>query len=312
MLSAIVATTVSAVTIAWFAAIRLMVDGMLSNLTSVSENIMFNISAILLPTITAMVAFEGFKIITGRSTEPAATYVLKWGKIILLSTTAAYAGTDSESLSGMIAEGIKIVSIVITGQEDVFKIIDSELIPAVALSIMAASLTSNTGGEDSMGRVVTMVASNLGAVMPIVAALFTSLTLAITLKIGTVLAPIFIFAGIFERTAEWPITWAKFMFGVILTSALMALMCKICLAVAAATSLAAVTAYFTGTSALFLSMLYTMEGLFLSVLLISVPGVAMKLLGMASEGVASNQLGGGKNDGSLTKFGNRNVVSKGK
>jgi TrbL/VirB6 plasmid conjugal transfer protein len=313
----IVATALSAITVAWFAAMRAMVTSVLTEFTYTYSNIMLNISYILLPTITAMVSFEGYKIALGQSTEPAGTYMLKWGKIILLSTTATYAGADSESLNNIITQGIEAVSTVLTGHADVFKVIDSELLPAVALSMIASSLSSNTGGEDDIGRLVTMVAGNLGALLPIVTALVTSYSLEITLKIGTILSPIFIFAGIFERTADWPFTWAKFMFGIILTSGLMALMGKACLAVSAVTSVTAVAAYFTGTSALFLTMLSAIEGLFLSVLLISLPGVAMKLLGMAAEGAISNQLGSGNADkdkdsydgnNTKTRYGNRNVL----
>jgi hypothetical protein len=102
-MDAIIASAVSAVTLAWFEAISAMVMAMIDDLTGVSSRIMGIISQILLPTITAMVTYEGYKIITGQSSEPAATYVLKWGKIMLLSSTAAYAGTSSESLQSMIA-----------------------------------------------------------------------------------------------------------------------------------------------------------------------------------------------------------------
>jgi hypothetical protein len=134
--------------------------------------------------------------------------------------------------------------------------------------------------------------ASIGSTLPVMTALVTSLMLELGLKIAVMMAPMCIFAGIFKRTEDWPLVWAKYMLGVMLVSALMAAMSAICVSLMLAYTAAAFVAFSAGTSMVVLSLLSTVIGLFLSMLLVSVPAVAVKVFGGIAEGVAGNSLGG--------------------
>lgn len=301
--------TIEALAITWFTVIRtVIVNKFDTAIESTYSQITTLLVAVIAPTLTALIMFEGFRIISGKSTDSAAAFAIKWTKIVALISFAGFIGVANSSVNEFVKSALELVSTTITGDTtDVYKMIDTNLKAASMLSVLTNLITADTGAENEASKLVATAAAGLGAVMPIVTALFTALLLELTMKLAIALAPIFIFAALFERTAEWLFTLAKFVLATAITTAVMAIMAKICITEVALTSVAALLAYEEGVSVLYMSMLSAINGLCMSLLLIAVPGVVMKLFGMAADSAMSNQLGKEKDSGKHLRFGNRNV-----
>jgi hypothetical protein len=307
-----------ALAVAYFTAARAIIIIAFNLFTSdVYTNIGLKVLGLAGGVVTILVSFDGYRIATGASSEAVGAYILKYLKIVLLITVA----TTSTALNmefqefvlgirdeiGRMVAGDAMVS------ENIYEMIIFKMGLVALISSLTSIVTTGLGGGHEVSMVLTIVASSIGSTLPIMVALVTSLLMEFSLRVAIMFAPICIFAGIFQSTASWPLTWAKYMFGIMLSSALMALMANICIGLMGTYAVSALGAYASGTAFITISMLSAVVGLFMSMLLISIPAVAAKIIGEVSEGAASNKLQGDLTGGSnrLQGYGNRNVgVSK--
>lgn len=300
--------------VTWFQTLRVALNLGVDKFTNTAyKNIAFVLADILVATLTILVMLDGYQIIAGVSSRSAGAFVLKWLKIVVLTTIATATAVENDGVQYAVLSISKIVTTLITNTElDVFTIINASLTAASGISSLSTIVTSGLGNDHEISKLVTVISASVGSTTPILTALATSYVLELTIKIGIMVAPIFLFAGIFERTAEWPLTWAKYLLGSVITSSIMAIMAGLSIGVMVSQTAAAFIAYKTGTSLIFISILSLVNGLFMSVLLISVPSIAMKIMGMAADGAASNQLGGGspKTKGAPRGYGNRNMLGE--
>ena len=181
-------------TVEWFKYLRSTIFIKIVALTdTVYTDLMIFLTALLVPAFTVMILFEGYKIITGQTTEPAATYVLKWLKITILASIATYSGLKNLELQYFISESQSAISVVLTKNTDLFANVDKRLTTTATLAGAITGFVNRTSGGDQVAKLVTVVAGNAGAVMPIITALATHTALQIFLKVGIMLAPIFVF-----------------------------------------------------------------------------------------------------------------------
>lgn len=301
--------TIEALAILWFGTIRTAinlkfetaVDLVYSQLTTL-------FAAVILPAVTALIMFEGFRIISGKSTDSAAAFAIKWAKIVVLISFGGFVGVENSSVNEFVKSALEVATTTVSGDTtNIYRTINENLVMTSMLSVLTNIIIADTGSENETSKLVATAAAGLGSVMPIITALFTALLLELTMKLAIALAPIFIFAALFERTADWLFHLAKFMLATAITTAVMAITAKICVFEMVLSSTATLLAYNEGVSVLYMSMLSAINGLCMSLLLIAVPGVVMKVFGMAVDSAMSNQLGKEKDAGKHLKFGNRHV-----
>lgn len=304
-----------ALAVAWFTALRVALNIGIDKFTATAyDNIATVLAEILVATLTVLVMLDGYQIISGASSRSASAFALKWSKTVVLTTIATSTAVLNGDVQYVVVSIRDIVTRLVTDSElNVYAIINTSLAGTSAISSLSTLVTSGLGNDHEVSKLVTVISASVGSTTPILTALTTSYLLEISMKVGVMLAPIFLFAGIFERTADWPLTWAKFLLGTIIASSIMAVMAALCVAVMLTSATTAFAAYAAGQSLIFISVLSLASGLVMSLLLISVPGIAMKVLGMAAEGATSNQLGGGspKNKGAPRGYGNRNLSGGG-
>lgn len=291
--------------VAWFTAVRFVVNTYINDFVADAfTRIAAQVGATSIGVITILIMIEGYGIAVGTSSQPAGAYVLKWLKIVMFTTVATSSGALNDVIQdyivtvrdyiGFIAADIDPSdNLISTLPNDIYSVIIYKMAAVSILSSLSTAITSGVGSDYELSAIVTSIASSLGSGLPIITALMTSLSMELSLKFGIMLAPMCIFAGIFERTQDWPFIWAKYMLGVMLTTALMAVMTNVCIAVMLLYVTTSVGAYMLGSVSLVtISTFSAVVGLAMSMLLISVPAVAAKIIGGVAEGAASNQLGG--------------------
>jgi type IV secretion system protein VirB6 len=299
--------------VAWFALMRAGTITEFNKFTNTLYNdLASTIGTVSLSVVTLLVMIDGYRIVTGATTEPAATYVLKWLKVLVLIFAATTSGLKNEDGQNAVVQMSDALGVLIAGENiefpspfsyftgdkdikvtrNVYEVIGVNMAGISALSALATLVTSGLGSDNEVSKLVTLIFASIGTTLPIMTALMTSLLLELSLKTAVMMAPVCIFAGIFKRTEDWPLTWAKYTLSITIVSAMMAAMSSICVKLMVAYTAGAYVAYMGGQSMLVLSLLSTVIGFLLSMLLVSVPAVAVKAFGGIAEGVASNQLGG--------------------
>lgn len=286
----------------WFTVIRLGIVNYFDNVITgaIYTEMAALVGGLSLGAVTILLMIDGYAISMGKSSEPVGGLVLKWLKIILLITLATWVGTKNNTMQDAIVSVRDGIGSLVAGglisnatKLDMYDMINAKMVIVAAVSTFTSIITSGGGGDHEFSTLATVIFASIGTTAPIMTALVTSLTMEMSIKIATMLGPICIFAGIFKRTEDWPIVWAKYMFGVMLTSAFMALTVNIAIGVTAASSLALVGSFYTGTSLIVLSTFSLLSGLVMSMLMITLPAVAVKVIGGVAEGAAQNALGGG-------------------
>jgi type IV secretion system protein VirB6 len=287
----------------WFTAIRTGINYYFD--TYLIKNVYASVVAVLggvsLSVLTLLVMIDGYAIMAGKSSESATALALKWAKTIFLLTVATTAGTFNADIQefivavrdqiGKLVAGGDVADWV--GVDNIYDMILAKMGIVAAIASLTSLVTSGYGGDHEFSAMVTVIFASVGTTAPIMTALMTSLTMELSIKIATMLGPVCIFAGIFKRTEDWPFVWAKYMLGVMLTSAFMALMANIGMGLMAAAAVVLITGYTTGTSLIVLSTFSLLSGLVMSMLMISLPAVAVKVIGGVADGAAQNALGGG-------------------
>lgn len=286
----------------WFTLIRLGVVNYFD--VYVTGTIYTKVAALVgglsLGVVTVLLTIDGYAISMGKSSEPVGGFVLRWLKITLLVALATSAGTLNSEIQAFIVSVRDGIGSLVAGGVisdtlglNMYEMINAKILVVAAISTFTSIITSGFGGDHEFSTIATIIFASIGTTAPIMTALVTSLTMEMSIKIATMLGPMCIFAGIFKRTEDWPMVWAKYMLGVMLTSAVMALTVNIAMGLMAAASVLLVGSFYTGTSLIVLSTFSLLSGLVMSMLMITLPAVAVKVIGGVAEGAAQNALGGG-------------------
>jgi type IV secretion system protein VirB6 len=286
----------------WFAAIREGINFYFDTflIKDVYATVVAVLGGVSLSVLTLLVMIDGYAIMAGKSSDSATALALKWAKITFLVTVSTAAGTFNADIQDFIVKLRDQIGKLVAGgviadwtNLDIYDVILAKMGIVAAISTLTSIVTSGFGGDHEFSALVTVIFASVGTTAPIMTALMTSLTMELSIKIATMLGPVCIFAGIFKRTEDWPFVWAKYMLGIMLTSAFMALMANIGMGLMAAAAVVLITGYTTGTSLIVLSTFSLLSGLVMSMLMISLPAVAVKVIGGVAEGAAQNALGGG-------------------
>ena len=159
-------------------------------------------------------------------------------------------------------------------------------------AVVASIVTDTVPGEGDSGRSIAALGSTLSVAVPVAVVALTAFTAEAAVLLGMALGPFFFFMGIFQKFADWPFQWAKYMMATLISASIMAAVSAWGLALMAAFMGAAVGGYATGLGSVQVAGIMAIGGMMMSTFIITIPGLVMKLFSLASEGAASASLGG--------------------
>lgn len=247
------------------------------------------------PAVTLWILINGYMILTGATREPLGSFLLKAGKVyfwMLLATGSAAFNGDLRQLTVDLRDASTEM---VTGSGAPFW---SQIQTQVGLMSVTAGIVGLTAqnmrerNEPDGAATVATVGSTLAVAMPIVVVGMTGLTLEAAMTIGAAFAPMFFFMGIFQKFADWPVMWVKYMLGIVLTASVMAAMSVWAMGVYVASLVASVGLVATGAGLLQVSTVMAASGVLMTGLIITIPSLVSRLFGQMSVGAANNQLGG--------------------
>lgn len=256
-----------------------------------------------LAAVTLWIMVNGYLIVTGASREPLTAYLFKSFRVFAFMLLATGAAAINGTLRDEVLWVRDVMGTAITGNATpIWDQIQGSLtamggvVAGVALLTGLGGGSASPGGGDT-GETWVMFATTAAVGMPVIILSVTALTLEAAIILGAALAPIFFFLGIFQRFAEWPWSWLKFMFATLVSASVMAAISAWALGLFATYLGTATAAFITGMGLAQVSAIMGSMGLVLSALMISIPSMIMRLFSLASEGAARDVLGTGGGGG---------------
>jgi type IV secretion system protein VirB6 len=278
--------------------VRLFIANLSNSIWSAVTDVMLWVA---MPTVTLWILLNGYQVMVGNSKESISAYGIKAVKVLFLMTLATgnalFNGTGT--LQQMVLDLRDVAASVMTlGSGNIWDTLQSQAMAlgaALAGVDAAAGIISDSTPSEAgdTGRTVAALGATIGVMAPMLVVSLTALTLEAGMLIGLSLGPIFFFLGIFQRFADFPLTWAKYMFTMVFTGALMAALGTISFGLLIAFMATAVIQYAAGAGLVQIASTMSAAGIFLSVLMFSIPAIVGRLFGGAGGSVASDQAGAG-------------------
>jgi hypothetical protein len=293
----------NAVSVIFWAGFLIIRDGVRAFIATLSASVWTAVTDVMLfvalPSVTLWILLNAYQVMVGNSKESVMGFGLKSGKVLILMMLATGNAAFNGNLQQNMLDLRDVAAGVMTGSGgniwNTLQTQASTLGAALAGVDAAAGIISDsapTEGGDT-GRTVAALGSTLGVMMPMLVVSLTALTLEAAVLIGTALGPIFLFLGIFQRFSDFPLMWAKYMFTMIFTGALMAALGSISFTLLIAFMGTAVIQYTSGAGLVQIAATMTGAGIFLSVLMFSIPAIVGRLFGGSGGGTASDSSGAG-------------------
>jgi type IV secretion system protein VirB6 len=250
-----------------------------------------------LAAVTIWIMVNGYLIVTGASREPLTAYLLKSFRVFAFMLLATGAAALNGDLRAEVTWFRDVLGTAITGNAtSIWTQLDTNLYAmsgaVSAVGALAGIGGSATPGGDS-GETWVTFATTVAVGAPVVTLCVTVLTLEAAILLGSALAPIFFFLGIFQRFADWPWSWLKFMFATLVSASVMAALSATAVGVFVGFLTTAATQFFLGMGMTTVAGTMAVGGILVSALMISIPSMVMRLFSLASEGAARDVLGTG-------------------
>jgi type IV secretion system protein VirB6 len=270
------------------------------------------------PGVTLWILVNGYMILTGATREPLAAFLLKAAKVYFWMLLATGAAAFNGDLRQNVTDFRDAAATLVTGSNtNVWTQMQDSVNQMAAATAIAGVVTGAVGekGDDGSGRTVAALGQTIAVAAPVMTIGLTAFTLEAAVLIGAALAPLFFFMGIFQRFADWPIAWIKYMMATLISAAVMAALSAWGLGLMVAFMGAAALGYVAGMGMVQISAIMGAGGLLISALMITIPGLVMKVFNMAGNGAARNEIGGGGGGGggspARPKPSNSNSASEG-
>jgi type IV secretion system protein VirB6 len=295
----------TAVIVGLFALFRAWIDGAVNGIADNVWNTLTGVAgAAGLGAVTLWIMVNGYLIVTGASREPFTAYLLKSFRVFAFMLLATGAAAINGNLRVEVQWIRDVLGRAITGDATpIWTQLDNNL-NAMGVAVAGVALLTGIGGNASpggdAGETWVAFATTVAVGAPVVTLSVTVLTLEAAILLGTALAPIFFFLGIFQRFADWPWSWLKFMFATLVSASVMAALSVTALGVFAGFLTGGVAMFVAGMGMTTVAGAMAVGGILVSALMISIPSMVMRLFSLASEGAARDVLGtgGGRAGGS--------------
>ena len=108
--------TIEALAILWFGTIRTAINSKFETAVDlVYSQLTTLFAAVILPAVTALIMFEGFRIISGKSTDSAAAFAIKWAKIVVLISFGGFVGVENSSVNEFVKSALEVATTTVSG-----------------------------------------------------------------------------------------------------------------------------------------------------------------------------------------------------
>jgi type IV secretion system protein VirB6 len=251
-----------------------------------------------LAAVAIWIIVNGYLVVSGASREPLTAYILKSLRVFAFMLLATGTAALNGDLRAEVTWFRDVFGTAITGNAtSIWTQLDNNL-NAMGVAVAGVALLTGIGGNAApgngdAGETWVTFATTVAVGAPVVTLCVTVLTLEAAILLGSALAPIFFFLGIFQRFAEWPWSWVKFMFATIVSASVMAALSTTALGVFAGFLGTTVALFALGMGMTTVAGALAVGGILVSALMISIPSMVMRLFSLASEGAARDVLGGG-------------------
>jgi type IV secretion system protein VirB6 len=250
--------------------------------------------------ITIWVMFQGFMVISGANRPVYLSLLFKTGKLVLIMALVTSIASKSPDIANVVLDFQRLITTVVVGEDaNVYKMIDINL---ALTQVINQVIESMVGGAQvgAQGNTLTTVAGLIGQSGPAMITSVMAMIAEIAIVFSIILAPLFIFLLLFEKTAALFWGWAKFLVATFFSLAALALVSSIALKVTATYGATVLAAYYLNGSALGSAASFDMSGSamrmaalggLMSAIVVAVPPMIMQFFN-ASLSFAGSAMGG--------------------
>ncbi|WP_434779726.1 type IV secretion system protein [Neisseria sp. Ec49-e6-T10] len=294
-----------AAAMAFFVVIRKIIrDRIKSFMTGGFKRMCGFVNLIGLTVATIWVMVQGYKIITGESKASMLAFIVKAAKVFVILAVATSGSIFGKDIYDHTQSFQKYITYVVTGEEDkdVYTMVDQNLLKMqgiiAGVKALVAYQASGTSKETAEASKKLQLLSGIGMASPAVIGGTVSILNEIAMAMAVMFGPLFILSLLFEQTKNLFWNWIRYTVGVMFSMAILSVMCSIALKIVYAYGTVVGTAVLAqildigigGKTIVSLDATMTQQaglGLFLSVLILTVPPMVMQFFSANLGGAVS-------------------------
>lgn len=190
---------------------------------SVAQNLGLFLGLISTTLVTIWVMFHGFKIITGENRNPVLPLFISGGRMVLILGVVSLSAANSPYIAETVSGFKDVISTKVAGNDalNITGLIDLNLGLAAVVNNITES--TRTVADEKDRTPVTATLGLIGQTGPAMLLGVLLMLAELSVTMGIMLAPIFIFFLLFQQTTTLFWAWAKFLLGALFTIATLTL-----------------------------------------------------------------------------------------